>query len=282
MAKAQGSDEHPIGDLDAARTRELLQERGIDWPAPVILESTGSTNADGEALAREGAPEGTSVVADQQTAGRGRLDRTWVSPPGAGLWFSILVRPGDVPADHLGWLPLLAGLAATDALMDACAVRAELKWPNDLVAIAAACGGSEGPRKLGGILSAVVPDAGGLGDAVVIGIGINVNMGSADLPVKQATSVLLEGGRLDRGQLLVSLLVALHERLQQWRSGDEAVARDYRARCATIGRRVDVAMPSGATVTGIVSGIDDDGHLLVSDGEVTARITAGDVIHATI
>lgn len=282
MAKAQGSDEHPIGDLDAARVRELLQERGIDWPAPVMLESTGSTNADGEALAREGAPEGTSVVADQQTAGRGRLDRTWVSPPGAGLWFSILVRPGDVPADRLGWLPLLAGLAATDALMDACSVRAELKWPNDLVAIAAACGGSEGPRKLGGILSAVVPDAGGLGDAVVIGIGINVNMGSADLPVKQATSVLLEGGRLDRGQLLVSLLVALHERLQQWRSGDDAVARDYRARCATIGRRVDVAMPSGATVTGIVSGIDDDGHLLVSDGEVTARITAGDVIHATI
>lgn len=296
MAKAQGSDEHPIGDLDAARTRELLQQRGIDWPAPVILESTGSTNADLEALAREGAPEGTSVVADQQTAGRGRLDRTWVSPPGAGLWFSILVRPGprsarsgpgggetgDVPADRLGWLPLLAGLAATDALMDACSVRAELKWPNDLVAIAAACGGSEGPRKLGGILSAVVPDAGGQGDAVVIGIGINVNMGSADLPVKQATSVLLEGGRLDRGQLLVTLLVALHERLQQWRSGDDAVAHDYRARCATIGRRVDVAMPSGTTVTGIVSGVDDDGHLLVSDGEATARITAGDVIHATI
>lgn len=282
VAKAQGSDEHPIGDLDAARARESLLARGVDWPAPVILESTESTNSDLEVLAREGAPEGTSVVADQQTAGRGRLDRTWVSPPGAGLWFSVLVRPGDVPADRLGWLPLVAGLAATDALMEACSVRAELKWPNDLVAIAAACGGSEGPRKLGGILSSVVPDAGGLGDAVVMGIGINVNMGSADLPVKHGTSVLLEGGRLDRTQLLISVLAALHERLRQWRAGDEAVPRDYRVRCATIGRRVEVAMPSGTTVTGIVSGIDDDGHLLVSDGESTARITAGDVIHATI
>lgn len=282
MGKAQGSDEHPIGDLDAARLTELLRERGVDWPEPLILESTGSTNADLEVLAREGAWEGTSIVADQQTAGRGRLDRVWVSPPGAGLWVSVLVRPGQVAPDRLAWLPLMAGLAATDALLDSCSVRAELKWPNDLVAIAAACGGSDGPRKLGGILSAVVPDAGGLGDAVVIGIGINVNMGSADLPVKHATSVLLEGGRLDRAQLLVSLLAAMHDRLQQWRSGGEAVARDYRMRCATIGRRVDVVMPSGTTVTGIVSGIDDEGHLLVSDGESTTRITAGDVIHATI
>lgn len=282
MGKAQGSDEHPSRDLDAERVGVLLAQSGLAWPAPVIVDSTGSTNEDLAVLARDGAPEGTSVVADQQTAGRGRLDRTWVSPPGAGLWVSILVRPGHVTPERVTWLPLMAGLAATDALMDACSVRAELKWPNDLVAIAAACGGSDGPRKLGGVLSAVVPDAGGLGDAVVIGLGINVSMGSADLPVKHATSVLLEGGRLDRAQLLISLLSALHDRLQQWRSGDEAVARDYRMRCATIGRRVDVAMPSGTTVTGIVSGIDDDGHLLVSDGESTTRITAGDVIHATI
>lgn len=282
VAKPQGSDEHPIADLDPDRVRELMERQDSAWPLPVIVESTGSTNADLEGLAREGAPEGTSIVADQQTAGRGRLDRTWVSPPGAGLWVSVLVRPGEVAPERLAWLSLMAGLAATDALMDACSVRAELKWPNDLVAIAAACGGSDGPRKLGGILSAVVPHADPLGDAVVIGIGINVAMGSADLPVKQATSVLLEGGRLDRGALLVSLLDALQVRLAQWRSGDEAVPRDYRTRCATIGRRVDVLMPSGAAVTGIVSGIDDAGHLLVTDGESITRITAGDVIHATI
>ena len=275
------SDERPTADLSAERVAALMAGRST-WPAPTILACTESTNLDLEELAREGAPEGSCVVADEQTAGRGRLDRTWVSPPGAGLWASVLVRPGRASADRLGWLPLVAGVAVSDALQRASSVRAELKWPNDLVAIAAACGGSDGPRKLGGILSALVPDAGGAGPAVVLGIGINVNMGGMDLPVKQATSVLLEGGSPDRSVLLAELLVALEERLAQWRAHDESVERDYRARCATIGRLVDVELPSGAKVSGIVSGIDDDGHLLVTDGEETSRITAGDVVHATI
>lgn len=275
------SDEHPILDLDPTRVAALMAERSA-WPAPTIVASTGSTNLDLEALAREGAPEGTCVVADEQTAGRGRLDRTWVSPPGSGLWTSVLVRPGDVPPSRLGWLPLVAGVAVTDALLAASSVRAELKWPNDLVAIAAACGGSEGPRKLGGILSALIPDAGGVGPAVVLGIGVNVNMGGMDLPIKQATSVLLEGGNLDRSALLADLLIAMEERLTQWRADDGSVEQDYRTRCATIGRLVDVELPSGVRVSGVVSGIDGDGHLLVSDGEATSRITAGDVVHATI
>ena len=275
------SDERPTTDLDAARIGFLMADRS-SWGVPIVVESTGSTNDDVEALARQGAPEGTCVVADQQTAGRGRLDRSWVSPPGAGLWASVLVRPGDMPADRIGWLPLVAGVAVSDALKEACSVRAELKWPNDLVAIAAACGGSEGPRKLGGILSAFVPATAGAAAAVVLGIGINVNMGGMDLPVKQATSVMLEGGSLDRSALLASLLVALEDRLAQWRSGEGLVERDYRTRCATIGRLVDVELPNGNKASGVVSGIDDDGHLLVTDGEATVRITAGDVVHATI
>lgn len=275
------SDERPMSDLDQSRIAGLVDGRS-SWPRPRVVASTGSTNDDVEALAGEGAPEGTCVVADEQTAGRGRLDRSWVSPPGAGLWASVLVRPGDVPADRVPWLPLVAGVAVSDALLQASSVRAELKWPNDLVAIAAACGGSEGPRKLGGILSALVPDAGGEGPAVILGIGINVNMGGMDLPVKRATSVMLEGGSLDRSALLAALLVALEERLAQWRADDGSVERDYRTRCATIGRLVDVELPSGQRVSGVVSGIDDDGHLLVTDGESTARITAGDVVHATI
>lgn len=282
MTKAQGSDEHPIDDLSRERLARLITARGLDWSVPTVLASTESTNADAEQLARQGAAEGTCVVAEEQTAGRGRLDRQWTSPAGSGLWTSIVVRPGDVSPDRLTWLPLVAGLAATDALLEACAVRAELKWPNDLVAIAAACGGSEGPRKLGGILTTVVPGVDGQGDAVVIGIGINVAMHSADLPVMNATSVLLEGGRLDRGELLVSLLDALGRRLEQWRAEDETVQRDYRARCATIGRRVEVQLPNGTQLAGIVTGIDDAGHLIVSDGESTAHVTAGDVIHATI
>lgn len=276
-----GSDERPTSDLDPARIATLLRGR-TSWPDPVIVASTGSTNEDVTALALGGAVEGTCVVADEQTAGRGRLDRTWVSPPGSGLWASVLVRPGDVPGDRLTWLPLVAGVAVSDALREASSVRAELKWPNDLVAIAAACGGSEGPRKLGGILSALVPGAKGQDPAVTLGIGINVNMGGMDLPVKRATSVLLEGGSLDRSALLAELLVALDTRLGQWRNGEGLVERDYRARCATIGRLVDVELPGGAKVSGVVSGIDDDGHLLVTDGESTTRVTAGDVIHATI
>lgn len=275
------SDEHPTSDLTVERVVTLLDGRS-SWPAPLIVASTGSTNEDLTRLAQEGAPEGTCVAADEQTAGRGRLDRTWVSPPGAGLWASVLIRPGDVPPDRLTWLPLVAGVAASDALKEASSVRAELKWPNDLVAIAAACGGSDGPRKLGGILSALLPDAGGEGPAVVLGIGINVNMGGMDLPITQATSVLLEGGRLDRSDLLAALLLALESRLAQWRAGDDQVKRDYRDRCATIGRLVEVDLPGGRQLSGVVSGIDDDGHLVVSDGEATTTITAGDVVHATI
>ncbi len=275
------SDERPTGKLDPERVESLMVGRST-WPRPTIVASTGSTNDDLEALARAGAPEGTCVAADEQMSGRGRLDRTWVSPPGAGLWTSVLVRPGDAPADRVTWLPLVAGVAVSDALHDASAVRAELKWPNDLVVIAAACGGSEGPRKLGGILSTLVPDAGGEGSAVILGIGINVDMSGRDLPVKQATSVLLEGGNLDRSALLAALLISLEQRLAQWRAADDSVERDYRTRCATIGRLVDVELPNGDRVRGVVSGIDDDGHLVVSDGEETSRITAGDVVHATI
>ena len=221
------------------------------------------------------------MVADEQTAGRGRLDRTWVSPPGAGLWMSVVARPGQADTGRIAWLPLLAGLAVTDALRQAGGVRAEVKWPNDIVVTAAACGGSDGPRKLGGILSVLLPDAGG-SRAVVLGIGVNVAMGSADLPIPRATSVLLEGGVTDRTALLVAVLRALEVRIAQWRTGDSAVEADYRERCATIGRLVRVELPSGEPVSGVVTGIDDDGHLIVEDGETTSRITAGDVIHATI
>lgn len=284
-AEPQGSDEHridPIDPIDMARLDALLTAAGASWPVPRVLATTGSTNDDIAALAAEGSPEGTCVVADEQTAGRGRLDRTWVSPPGGGLWMSVLLRPGAVAADRYSWLPLLAGVAATDALQEACGVRAELKWPNDIVAIAAACGGSEGPRKMGGVLSAVLPGPAAGEPAVVLGIGINVAMRSSDLPVRQATSVLLEGGRPDRTALLASMIQGLERRVAQWRDGDAALASDYRARCATIGRRVDVQLPGDREVSGVVSGIDDDGHLLISDGESSLRVTAGDVIHATI
>lgn len=242
----------------------------------MLVAETGSTNDDAAELARHGAPEGTCVVAEEQTGGRGRLDRTWHSPVGAGLWASVVIRAGDVPRERWAMLSIAAGLAAVDALGEACAVRAELKWPNDIVVVAAACGGDGGLRKLGGILSEVI-DA----DAVVIGLGVNVSLLSAELPHPAASSVLLQGGRADRPALLVALLTALADRVEQWRSGDPALLDDYRGLCATIGRYVTVDLPSG-TLTGIVSGVDDAGHLLVSDGESVSTVTSGDVIHATI
>lgn len=274
----QGSDEDPI---DADRLALLMASKGSRWPAPVLSTVTGSTNDDAEELARAGAGEGACVVADEQTAGRGRLDRTWVSPPGAGLWMSVVVRPGSVPTGRIAWLPLLAGLAVTDALREACQVRAEVKWPNDIVVSPVACGGSGGPRKLGGVLSAMLTDAGG-DRAVVLGIGVNVGLRTADLPIPTATSVLVEGGTPDRTALLAAVLGALEQRIAQWRTGDAKVETDYRDRCATIGRLVRVELPSGSSVAGMVTGIDHDGHLIVEDGESTSRITAGDVIHATI
>jgi BirA family biotin operon repressor/biotin-[acetyl-CoA-carboxylase] ligase len=279
VARRAGSD--PGAALDGERLAMLMASTGSRWPVPRLLDTTGSTNDDAAELARGGAPEGTCVVAETQTAGRGRLDRSWVSPPGAGLLMSVLVRPAEADAGRVAWLPLLAGLAVTDALHRTGGVRAELKWPNDIIVTAAACGGSDGPRKLGGILSVLLPDAGG-SRGVVIGIGINVAMGSADLPLPSATSVLLEGGTTDRMALLAAVLAALEVRIAQWREGDRTAEADYRARCASIGRLVRVEIPSGEPVSGVVTGIDDDGHLIVEDGETTARITAGDVIHATI
>jgi BirA family biotin operon repressor/biotin-[acetyl-CoA-carboxylase] ligase len=255
----------------------LLAESGTDWPLPVIIDTTPSTNDDVEVLATQGAPEGSCVFAEEQTAGRGRLGREWVSPIGAGLWMSVLVRAGDVPKERWAWLSLVAGLAARDAVRSACSVPALLKWPNDIVVNAAACGGDSGPRKLGGILSQVVDD-----DAVVIGIGINVSLGSLDLPVPQATSILLEGGKVEREALLAALLVALRTRIGQWRAHDPALAVDYREACVTIGRLVDVTMPDGSHLEGEVTGIDEDGHLKVTDGEDVHRVTAGDVLHASL
>lgn len=263
-------------DLDPTEVAGGLAAAGWRGPQPVLLATVGSTNVAAADLVRAGEPEGSCVVAEEQTAGRGRLDRTWVSPRGAGLWLSTVVRPGSIPADRWAWLPLIAGLAARDAIRAAARVPVDLKWPNDLIVTAAMCGGSGGSRKLGGILAEVVDDA------VVIGIGINVALSSLELPTPQATSVYAEGGDIDRTALLVALLPALATRVGQWRDGDEAVRADYRQACVTIGRIVEIERPGAPSISGIVAGIDEHGHLMVQDGEFVQMVTVGDVIHATI
>ena len=157
-----------------------LVRPGSLWRAVRVVAETGSSNADLLAAAGAGAAEGTVLVAEAQTMGRGRLGRRWASPPRAGLTFSVLLRPAGVPAALLGWLPLLAGVAAAASVSAVAAVDATLKWPNDVLA---------GEQKLGGILAERA------GTAVVVGIGINVWQARADLPPgAAATSLALAAG----------------------------------------------------------------------------------------
>jgi len=267
--------ESKIPPVDGALVERRLADREVPWPRPRTVASTGSTNADVLLLAADGAPEGTVVVADEQTAGRGRLGRAWVSAPGTGLWCSVLIRMA--PAAERGLLPLLAGVAVVDAVRRH-GVEAALKWPNDVVIDGPAFDGGPGPRKLAGILAETDGD-----DAVVIGIGINVSQSRDELPVPAATSLVLEGAAVDRGDLLVDLLTVLHAQVAGLRREGAGLAMDaYRERCLTIGRDVTVTLPTGVALTGRAVGVGEDGQLHVRTREKTVMVAAGDVIHATI
>jgi BirA family biotin operon repressor/biotin-[acetyl-CoA-carboxylase] ligase len=260
----------PWSDLSRPRLsqRRLQHDLAGDlWRRVSVVEIARSTNADVAEAARAGEPEGFVLVAEQQTAGRGRLDRQWQSPPRAGLTFSALLRPSLEPA-QLSVLPLIAGLATVEALLAVGHVDAMLKWPNDVLV--------DG-RKLGGLL---VELAGG---AAVVGIGLNVSMRVDELPVETATSLLLCGGTTDREPLLKEVLRALARRYLAWhRSGDPAsVLPAYRERCETIGHEVEIELPGGDMVHGTATDVDDTGRLVVADaatGQSQAWLV-GDVTH---
>jgi BirA family transcriptional regulator, biotin operon repressor / biotin---[acetyl-CoA-carboxylase] ligase len=256
--------------LDPDALREALHGA---WAQVDVVASTGSTNADLLAAASAGAPDRTVLIAEHQEAGRGRLARSWVSPPGSGLTLSVLLRPDGVPSSRFGWLPLLAGVALLDTVRGLGPVRAGLKWPNDLLV---------GPaqRKAAGILAEVADPA---RPAVVVGIGLNV----AEAPADQAgaTSLAAEGVDVDRADVLVALLRRLDERERVWRAGrgDPETTRlrsDYRAACASLGAEVRVELPGGSVHTGIAEDVDRDGRLLLLDPAGHRRaIAAGDVVH---
>jgi BirA family transcriptional regulator, biotin operon repressor / biotin---[acetyl-CoA-carboxylase] ligase len=243
------------------------------WTSVRIVASTGSTNAD---LLARGGPEGQVLVAEEQTAGRGRAGRTWVSQPGASLTFSVLLRPASVPPSARGWLPLLTGVAVAAGVRSAAGVAASLKWPNDILA---------GDRKLAGILAEQAPD----GDAVVVGVGLNVATPQGALPVSPAglpaTSLLVEGADVARETLLVEILRSL-ERWYLAFSADPDPERsgllaEYRSACATLGRQVRVELPAGRVLAGIAEDVDASGRLLVrpADAASATPVSAGDVIH---
>jgi BirA family transcriptional regulator, biotin operon repressor / biotin---[acetyl-CoA-carboxylase] ligase len=264
--------------MEGDRARSLLvgtRFAGVRW-----VGQTGSTNRDLLDLASDGAPDGVVLVADHQTAGRGRLDRTWVAPPGASLLFSVLVRPRVDPADA----PLLT-VAMALAIVEAVAQfggRVLVKWPNDVVV------DGDPVRKLAGILAESMTDPSG-SLAVVVGAGINANWPTprpAELEPLAATATALNlevGSTVDRVDLLVAVLASLERRIGALESGGTEgrarVVAGARQASATVGRRVRADLGARA-IEGTATGLDDRGDLVITDDAGDRHvIVAGDVIH---
>jgi len=235
--------------------------------------------------ARAGAPAGVVAVADHQTAGRGRLGRTWEAPPGANLLLSVLLRP-DLAPDQRHLATSAVALAAVDAVASLLVVpggrdgRIGVKWPNDLVA-------PDG-RKVAGVLAEadLDPSTPGTAAPVVVGIGINVNWpaGDTDLPPElrgaAASLCQLTGAPVDREALLAALLAALGPRAAALSTapGRAGLAADLRSACTTLGTTVRVDLPGGS-FTGTATALTDDGHLVVDVDGTRRTVIAGDVVH---
>jgi BirA family transcriptional regulator, biotin operon repressor / biotin---[acetyl-CoA-carboxylase] ligase len=241
----------------------LLAERLARSGVEVVAEA-GSTNALVAERARGGAGEGLVVVTEHQTAGRGRLDRAWHTPPRAALTFSLLLRPGR-PVAEWPWLPLLAGVAVVGGLR-AHDVPAELKWPNDVLL---------GDHKTAGILAERIDTP--TGAAAVVGIGLNVTSTAEELPVPTATSVrLATGSAPDRTALLEELVNRLRQQYGAWSvEGAAGLRPAYAALCSTLGRDVRVSLPDGGELVGPATEVDDLGRLVVAG----TPVAAGDVVH---
>jgi BirA family transcriptional regulator, biotin operon repressor / biotin---[acetyl-CoA-carboxylase] ligase len=248
-----------------------------------LRDELDSTNRLGAMLAQQGEPHGTVVFADRQSAGRGRLGRAWFSPPGDGLYCSVLLRPSAPFSDRLSWVPLVSAMAAARAILSLMRIEVRLKWPNDLL---------HGERKLGGILCesshqhdvmvSILPTY------VIVGVGINVNTPPERFPPElrdTATSLAIaSGAHVNRLKLFVTLLKELEE---AWDSLPSSTMRhlvqDYIGWCATIGRRVRVELPGNEQIEGLAETIAPDGSLRLvrngQNGRQSMDIRAGDVVH---
>ncbi|GHG18963.1 biotin--[acetyl-CoA-carboxylase] ligase [Streptomyces zaomyceticus] len=278
MTSSQGSG-GPWSDLDRpplnapALRRALVLPDGL-WTSLDVVTTTGSTNSDLAARADE-LPEGAVLVAEEQTSGRGRLDRSWTAPARSGLFLSVLLKP-QVPVQRWGWLPLLTGVAAATGLAKAAGVDMSLKWPNDLLI---SVEGEE--RKTGGILA---ERAGA--DGIVVGLGINVSLREDELPVPAAGSLLLAGAvSTDRDTLVRAVLRSLAQWYGDWVRADgdpeaSGLQAAYAAGCATLGRRVRAELPGERMLEGEAVALDGDGRLVVAtEGGGTEAVGAGDIVH---
>lgn len=234
-------------------------------------DRVSSTMEEARLLAASGAREGTVIVAEHQTSGRGRAGRMWVDEPGDGLLLSVILRP-EVARDSLSALPLLVGAAVAEALEQVAPITCQLKWPNDVWI--------DG-RKVAGVLLATHQDEGGL--TIVAGIGINVNMPVEGLPDGGISLSVASGRSVDREAVLEVIVSSLDAHYGHFvDSGGAADLAAWRHRAALTGELVEVVQ-GDETLTGRYQGIDDDGALVLetSSGE-RWRVVAGDLVRGPV
>jgi len=240
-------------ELDQTSINDAL--KGGYWSVHAVEEIDSTQSA----LKSSSPKHGDVIVAEYQSAGRGRLDRTFEAQPGSALLFSAYIEPRR-HRDEWGFIPLLVGLSVAEVL----GIEFYTKWPNDIL--------SDG-GKVGGILCEVH------GDGIVIGIGLNVSMTEEELPVPTASSILLTVGREpDRNELLPAILKEIAFNLAEWESGEDLID-DYLDSSATMGKRVSVQLPDGRKIEGVAAGISNNGELLLDSGDV---ISVGDIIHLSL
>lgn len=261
----------PRPRLAVAALRDELAGTDLPWRRLDVVDEVGSTNA--ELLARAGAGEdidGAVLLAEAQTAGRGRHGREWSTPPRSQLALSVGVDAEAIPNSRWGWLTLATGVAVVDALAGLSGVEAGLKWPNDVMV---------GEGKLAGILAEVaVPKP-----VIVIGLGLNVTMTPAEAPDPVATSLaMLDAPVTDRTVLAGKILHHLAARIAAWRAAagsDEVLASDYRRYSQTLGTSVCAKLPGGRQIEGVAEAIDELGRLRIDTNVGPETVAAGDVAH---
>jgi BirA family biotin operon repressor/biotin-[acetyl-CoA-carboxylase] ligase len=257
--------------LDVTAVRRDLVGPDRPWHRLDVVETTGSTNAD--LLARHAAGEdidGAVLIAEHQSAGRGRNGRAWSTPPRSQIALSVGIAASGVPATAWGWVPLLTGIAVVDAVRATAGLNAKLKWPNDILV-------DEG--KLAGILAEVAaPDP-----VIVVGLGLNVTLTADEAPDPRATSLLMLGSTmLDRSALLGAVLAELSVRIDRWRAAhgpDTALVEDYRRLSSTLGTRVRATLPGDREIIGVATDLDNSGELIIDTGAQMVAVSAGDITH---
>jgi BirA family biotin operon repressor/biotin-[acetyl-CoA-carboxylase] ligase len=267
--------------LDVLALREELVAPNGPYAALDLVDTTGSTNADLMEAAKSGAADRSVLLAEEQTAGRGRRSRDWVSPAGSGIYLSVLIRPTTVPAARLSTLGMVAGLALMHAAQEVAGVDATLKWPNDLLV---------GPdrTKAAGILSEVAADE--AGQAAVVGIGLNVTPLPDDVEpgaggLRAGSLAEVGASTTDRTELAAAWLRAFVELESAWRLSDGDVERSgvltgYREACGTIGQRVRAELPDGQSRIGVAVDVDTAGQLMIKlDDGTPLSVSAADVVH---